>query len=68
MAGNMLNCIKSRRLPAADIEISARVAKMSHLANISCRVGREVHWDDAQKVFTGNKEATAPVQSRVPWK
>ena len=44
--GNFLSCIKSRELPHADIAIGARVAKMSHLANISCRLQREVRWDD----------------------
>ena len=47
--GNMLSCIKSRELPNADVAIGARVAKMAHLANISCRVQREVHWDDEKQ-------------------
>ena len=38
--GNMLECIKTRELPNADVAIGAKVAKMSHLANISSRVGR----------------------------
>ncbi len=39
--GNFLSCIKSRELPKADIAIGARVAKMSHLANVSCRLQRK---------------------------
>ncbi|MDR1200594.1 MAG: Gfo/Idh/MocA family oxidoreductase [Tannerellaceae bacterium] len=67
--GNFLACIKDRKLPAGDIEIGARVAKMSHLANISCRVGREVHWDDTLSCFTGDSEATtfAKAYYRAPW-
>ena len=57
--GNMLSCIKSRELPNADVAIGARVAKMAHLANISCRVQREVHWDDKNNLFVGDNEATA---------
>lgn len=67
--GNFLQCIKNRELPAADIAIGARVAKMAHLANISCRVGRELHWDDTQNLFVGDAEATALSKAyyRAPW-
>jgi predicted dehydrogenase len=68
--GNFLNCIKSRALPNADIEIGARVAKMSHLANISSRLGREIHWDNAANRITGDSEAEALGKAyyRDPWK
>lgn len=67
--GNMLSCIKSRNLPAADVAIGARVAKMAHLANISCRLQREVRWDDANSLFVGDNEATALSKAyyRAPW-
>lgn len=67
--GNMLSCIKSRELPAADVATGARVAKMAHLANISSRLGREVRWDDANSLFTGDQEATALAKAyyRAPW-
>lgn len=68
--GNFLSCIKSRELPNADIAIGARVAKMSHLANISCRLQREVCWDDNKSKFIGDNEATALSKAyyRAPWK
>ena len=67
--GNFLSCIKSRELPHVDIAIGARVAKMSHLANISCRLQREVRWDDTNSVFIGDNEATALSKAyyRAPW-
>mgnify|MGYP001541141716 FL=1 len=67
--GNMLSCIKSRELPTADVAIGARVSKMAHLANISCRVQREVHWDDKNNLFVGDNEATALSKAyyRAPW-
>lgn len=67
--GNLLQCVKSRELPAADIAIGARVAKMAHLANISCRVEREVRWDDTARCFTGDREATSLAKAvyRAPW-
>lgn len=68
--GNMLSCIKSRELPNADIAIGAKVAKMSHLANISSRVGRGLVWDDTNSLFVNDTEATAFVKAhyRDPWK
>ncbi len=67
--GNFLSCIKSRELPNADIAIGARVAKMAHLANISCRLQREVRWNDAANIFIGDEEATALSKAyyRAPW-
>ena len=68
--GNMLSCIKSRELPNADVAIGAKVAKMSHLANISSRLGRGLVWDDAKSIFVNDPEATAIVKAyyRDPWK
>lgn len=68
--GNMLECIKTRELPNADVAIGAKVAKMSHLANISSRVGRGLVWDDANSLFVNDPEATAFVKAhyRDPWK
>ncbi len=67
--GNFLACIKNRRLPNGDIEIGARVAKMSHLANISCRLQREVYWDDSLSRFINDSEANALAKAyyRAPW-
>jgi predicted dehydrogenase len=67
--GNFLSCMKSRNLPNADIAIGARVAKMSHLANISCRVQEEIHWDDAANRIIGNDRAQALAKAyyRAPW-
>ena len=67
--GNMLECIKTRELPNADVAIGAKVAKMSHLANISSRVGRGLVWDDANSLFVNDPEATALVKAlyRDPW-
>ncbi|MCD8193323.1 MAG: hypothetical protein LUD74_02010 [Tannerellaceae bacterium] len=67
--GNMLTCIKSRELPNCDIEIGSRVAVMSHLANISCRLNREVKWDDTAQVFINDDEANALAKAyyRAPW-
>jgi predicted dehydrogenase len=67
--GNLISCMKSRELPKGDVAIGARIAKMSHLANISCRIGREVRWDDSRSLFIGDDKATqlAKANYRAPW-
>jgi hypothetical protein len=68
-AGNMLDCIRTRELPNADIAIGAEVAKLSHMANISCRVGSALRWDNKTGLFD-NEEANllAKANYRSPWK
>ena len=67
--GNFLACMKDKQLPHADIAIGAKVAKLAHFANISCRVGREVVWDDEKHLFIGDEEATSLSKAyyRAPW-
>ncbi|MCC8155628.1 MAG: hypothetical protein LIP01_16515 [Tannerellaceae bacterium] len=42
---------------------------MSHLANISCRLQRELKWDDANSAFIGDNDANALAKAyyRAPW-
>lgn len=67
--GNMLDCMRTRELPNADIAIGAEVAKLSHMANISCRVGSALNWDNKTGLFD-NTEANllAKANYRAPWK
>jgi len=68
-AGNMLDCMRSRKLPNADVAIGAEVAKLSHMANISSRVGKALHWDNETGTFD-NLEANRLIKAnyREPWK
>jgi hypothetical protein len=67
--GNMLECMKSRKLPNADIAIGAEVAKLSHLGNISSRVGSALNWDNETGTFD-HLEANRLIKTnyREPWK
>ena len=56
---NFLDCIKSRQTPIADVEEGHHTAVACHLANISLRLGRRVHWDAEKETITGDKEAAA---------
>ena len=56
---NFVECVKSRDLPNADIEVAHLSTRLCHLGNISQRVGRKLHFDGATESFPGDNEANA---------
>src|SRR3954454_4582066 len=54
---NWLDCIKSRELPNADVEIGHRSISVCHLVNITRQLKRKLQWDPAQEQFVGDDEA-----------
>jgi predicted dehydrogenase len=57
--GNFIDCVRSRKPPAADVETGHRSASMCHLGVMALRLGRKLEWDPAREKFTGEgaKEA-----------
>jgi predicted dehydrogenase len=66
---NFLDCMRSRNLPNGDVEEGHYTMVMCHLANISMRVGRMLHWDAAKEECIGDKEANQLLTKpyRKPW-
>jgi hypothetical protein len=66
---NFVDCIKSRQRPISDIEEGHRTTTTCHLANISLRLGRKVHWDPDREEVAGDPEASAMLVRpyRKPW-
>jgi predicted dehydrogenase len=54
---NWLDCIRTRQLPNADVEIGHRSISVCHLANIARVLGRPLHWDPVREEFKGDEEA-----------
>jgi predicted dehydrogenase len=54
---NWLDCIKSRQLPVADVEIGHRSVSVCHLANIVRELQRPLRWDPAEESFVNDSEA-----------
>jgi predicted dehydrogenase len=54
---NWLDCIRSRNLPVADVEIGHRSISVCHLANIARAVGRPLRWDPTHEHFIDDEEA-----------
>ncbi|MDX1944481.1 MAG: Gfo/Idh/MocA family oxidoreductase [Pirellulaceae bacterium] len=67
---NFLECIASRKLPIADVEIGHRTATVCHLGNIALRLGRKINWDPQTEQITGDPDAAAMLVRpyRAPWK
>lgn len=58
---NWLDCIRSRELPVADVEIGHRSVSICHLANITRAIGRPLAWDPKREQFDGDEAANALV-------
>lgn len=67
---NFLRAVKSRELPAADIEIGHRTTSACHLGNIALRMQQKLRWDAKEERFIGNEEANRMLvrEYRAPWK
>jgi len=68
-ARNFLDCIKTRQQPISGVEQGHRTAVACHLANISLRLGRKIHWDAEKEEIVGDREASALLVRpyRKPW-
>lgn len=54
---NFLDCVKSRRLPNADIEIGHQATVLCHIGNIAQRLGRKLRWEPGREQFANDDEA-----------
>ena len=63
-ARNFIDCVKSRKLPNADIGIGHLSALHAHLANIVARVNRTVHFNAETESIVGDDEANLYVRRR----
>ena len=54
---NFFDCMASRELPAADVEIGHRSITFCHLVGITRRLNRKLQWDPVKEQFVGDDEA-----------
>ncbi|MBN2508450.1 MAG: Gfo/Idh/MocA family oxidoreductase [Verrucomicrobia bacterium] len=67
---NFLDCIKSRRTPALDVELAHHVSTVAHLGNIAFRSGATIAWDPQTRRIPNHAAADrlVGVAYRAPWK
>ncbi len=51
--GNFFECVRSRKLPIADVEAGHRAVSVCHLGVIALRTGFKLDWDPARQEFIG---------------
>ena len=66
---NFLECVKSRKRPASDVEIAHDSTTTTHLANIAFWTGRTIYWDSDKEQIKNDPEATRYLsrKHRKPW-
>ena len=66
---NFLDCVKSRRQPALNLELGHHVSTVAHLGNIAYRTGRKVVWDAKLERVVDDAAANKLVSTtyRKPW-
>jgi len=67
---NFLDCVKSRQMPASDIEIAHRSTSTCHLGNIALRSNAKITWDGQREQIVGNAAASKFLRKeyRNSWK
>ncbi len=68
--GNFLDCIKSRALTIAPVEVAHRSCTVCLLGEIAMRLGRKLKWDPDKERFTNDDQANRMLARtmRSPWK
>jgi predicted dehydrogenase len=61
---NFLDCIRSGKLPNADVEIGHLSAALCHLGNIATRLGLTLKFDPVREQITNDEEANALTRRR----
>ena len=67
---NFIDCVISRKQPAAPAEIAHRSITICHLGNIAMRLGRDLKWDPKKERIIGDPGASEMLSRpyRAPWK
>ena len=57
--GNWLDCIRSRKAPAAPAEIGHRACSTCLIHHIAMKTNRHLHWDPVKEHFLNDKDANS---------
>ena len=66
---DFFECVKTRRMPVAPVDIAHRTTTVCHLANIAMRLKRKLAWDAKAEQIIGDDEANSwqKRQQRAPY-
>lgn len=57
--GNFARCVREGGKPVSNVEENVLGMHVCHLANIACRLKREIHWDSANEKIVGDELAAS---------
>ncbi|MCR4413103.1 MAG: Gfo/Idh/MocA family oxidoreductase [Thermoguttaceae bacterium] len=63
---NFFECVKTRKTPAATVDVAHRVITACHLGNIAIRLKRKIVWDPVKEEIVGDAEAANSIYVRRP--
>lgn len=63
---NFFECVKTRKAPAATVDVAHRVITACHLGNIAIRLKRRIVWDAQKEEIVGDPEAAQSIYVRRP--
>ena len=63
---NFFECVKTRKPPAATVDVAHRVITACHLGNIAIRLKRRIVWDAQKEEIVGDPEAAQSIYVRRP--
>jgi predicted dehydrogenase len=66
---NFLDCVKTRRTPISNAEVSHRSVTTCHAGNICLRLGHKLRWDPVAERFVNDDTANRMLEraKRSPW-
>jgi predicted dehydrogenase len=66
---NFIECVRTRKKPAADVELGCRAATICHIGNIAEWLRRPLRWDPQKEDFVNDAEANLWLDraKREPW-
>jgi len=66
---NFLDCVRSRKDPAENLDVGHLVTTVAHLGNIALRTGRTILWDTRNEQVVADRDANRLVTPRYrkPW-
>ena len=59
---NFMECVKSRKKPASDVQSHHRMLNVCHAINIAMRLGRKVVFDPKTETFGDDKQANTFIE------
>ena len=67
---DFLDCVKSRKDPAATVTAGHRSASIGHISRIACVLGEKLEWDEHAEKFTNSSKANKMLsdKDRNGWK